>query len=515
MREMIKTPRSALTLLTAFLLARAAFNAVYVQWGPMDLFPDEAHYWEWSRNLDWSYYSKGPMVAYIIALFTRTLGDTELAVRGGAIILSVLTGLALYAAALRITGDHRYAFWSCLLLSITPLGSAGSFIMTIDAPFIFFWVLGLYTAWRAFKEDTALWWSLTGLAVGLGILSKYTMAFFWPSLLVFLALSRSGREKFGGGRLYWAVLLSAVVCIPVLIWNAEHDWVSFRHLWGQTRGESLWGGFTLRYFMEFLGSQMLVMSPLVFVGMIYAAARAARRPMDEGDLFCLCFALVTLGCFLLKSLQGKTQANWAASAYPSAIILTVRFFGERMRRKAAESFRGRRLRAWITASLALCLTLSLAAYGLPYARALGIPMPPSRDPANRSYGWEDLGRQVGDIYREKGGEERIFLIGHRYQDASELAFYVPGHPRVFNVNLGRRLNQYDFWEPMSTQKGKDALVIRRGDGHIDERLKALFRECKPEGSIPINRHGRTVKKFSLFHCEEYSGRMPSTASISY
>jgi len=497
---MIQKPQSAFALLAAFLLARAAFNAMYVQWGPMDLFPDEAHYWEWSRNLDWSYYSKGPMVAYIIALFTRSLGHTTLAVRSGTIVLSVLTGLTLYAAARRITSDHRYAFWSSIVLGITPLGSAGSFIMTIDAPFVFFWVLGMYMAWRAVEEDRPHWWLVTGLTVGLGMLSKYTMAFFWPSLFIYLALSRRGRAMLGNGWLYGAVLLSAVVLIPVIIWNAGHEWVTLRHLWGQTIGHSLWAGLTLRYFVEFMGSQMLVISPLIFLGMIYAMARVARRPMNEGDLFCLCFAMVTLGSFFLKSLQGKTQANWAAYKIRQAGL--------------EPSFR-RRLCGWIIASVAICLILSLAGYSLFYLRALGIHIPPSRDPANRAYGWAELGEQVGKAYQEKGGEGRVFLVCERYQEASELAFYVPGHPRVFNVNLGRRLNQYDFWQPMSTQRGKDALVVRPGNRLVDTRLKTLFRKCKPMAIISIKRYGQSLKQFSLFHCEGYSGRMLSAVEISY
>lgn len=512
---MIQTPRSALAVLAAFLLARAAFNVVYVQWGPLDLFPDEAHYWEWSRNLDWSYYSKGPVVAYIIAFFTRSLGHTALTVRAGAIVLSVLTGLIVYAVARRITSDHRCAFWATLILSITPLGSAGSFIMTIDAPFIFFWTLGIYAAWRAVEEDRPRWWALTGFAVGLGMLSKYTMAFFWPSLFIYLALSKRGRAMFGKRWLYGAIVLSMVIFIPVIIWNANHDWVSFRHLWGQTRGGSLWGGFALRYVVEFLGSQMLVISPLIFAGMIYAMARVARKPMDEADLFCLCFTLVTLGTFFLKSFQGKTQANWAASAYPSAIILTVRFFAQKVRLAAPDSYLKRQLRRWIIVSVALSLMLSTAAYSLPYWGALGIPVPPSRDPANRAYGWAELGEQVGKIYREKGGDERVFLLCERYQEASELAFYVPGHPRVFNVNLGRRMNQYDFWQPMSTQQGKDALVLSPGNRNIDMKLKALFRECRPMALISIRRYGHTLKQFSLFHCEGYSAKMPSPVEISY
>ncbi|MBW2149266.1 MAG: glycosyltransferase family 39 protein [Deltaproteobacteria bacterium] len=496
-------------------MARALFNAVYVQWGPMDLFPDEAHYWEWSRNLDWSYYSKGPMVAYIIALFTRSLGHTTLTVRSGAIVLSVLTGLTLYAAARRITGSHRHAFWACLALSITPLGSAGSFIMTIDAPFIFFWVLGLYTAWRAVEEDAPRWWSLSGFVVGLGMLSKYTMVFFWPSLFLYLALSPKKRALLKNRWLYGALLLSAVVFIPVLLWNAEHDWMSFRHLWSQTRGRTLWGGLTLRYFIEFLGSQMLVISPLIFAGMMYAMVRATRRPIDEGNLFCLCFALVTLGCYFLKSFQGKTQANWAASAYPSAIILTVRVFGEKLRHAGPGSVFGRRVRRWIIAAAALCLMLSITGYSLFYLRAVGIPIPPSRDPANRAYGWAELGEQVGKIYHEMGGHERVFLLSDRYQEASELAFYVPGHPRVFNVNLGRRLNQYDLWQPVSTQQGKDALVLRRGNRSLKSKLKDLFRTCRPKATISIKRYGQTLKQFRLFHCEDYSGRMYAPVEVSY
>ena len=131
------------TVLFLFLLAVSLFRIYYIQYGPLDLGPDEAHYWDWSRRLDMSYYSKGPMIAYLIFFGTSLFGDTVFGVRILAVVFSALSSVFLYMLGKRIY-DEQVGLYSAMLLQIIPLFSTFGIIFTIDSPFIFFWTLSLF-----------------------------------------------------------------------------------------------------------------------------------------------------------------------------------------------------------------------------------------------------------------------------------------------------------------------------------------------------------------------------------
>src|SRR4030043_765815 len=131
------------TVLFIFLLVLSLFRIYYIQNGPLDLSPDEAHYWEWSRRLDLSYYSKGPMIAYLIYLGTSVFGDTVFGIRIMAVIFSALSSILLYSFGKNLY-DEKVGLSSAILMQIVPLFSVFGVLFTIDSPFIFFWILSLY-----------------------------------------------------------------------------------------------------------------------------------------------------------------------------------------------------------------------------------------------------------------------------------------------------------------------------------------------------------------------------------
>ncbi len=168
-------------LLTLFTLIRLC----YIQWGPLDLAPDEAHYWEWSRHLDISYYSKGPMVAFIIFLMTSLGEDSVFFIRLGAVLISAILSIVLYRLAKDMFKNEKIGFFAALLPQFTLLFSAGSILMTIDSPFLLFWGLTLSCFYRALRFNKFYWYP-AGIFFGLGFLSKYSMVLFLPLALVFL-----------------------------------------------------------------------------------------------------------------------------------------------------------------------------------------------------------------------------------------------------------------------------------------------------------------------------------------
>ena len=167
-----------------------------------------------------------------------------------------------------------------MIIQIIPLFSAYGVIFTIDSPLIFFWISSLYFFSRAIglkaphlpgedsqkKRASPEWmpWIILGFFVGLGLLTKYTMAFFYLCVFLFLLSSQDYRRLFFTKGPYVAVIMSLIIFSPVLFWNAANAWVTFRHTAGQA---NLSEGFqfSLESILEFVASQLGVITPLLFI----------------------------------------------------------------------------------------------------------------------------------------------------------------------------------------------------------------------------------------------------------
>jgi undecaprenyl-diphosphatase len=281
--------------------------------GRWPLSGDEAHYWEWSRRLDWSYYSKGPLVAYLISLSTRLGAHTEFWVRLPAVLLGTVTAIVAYGLTLRIFRSDRAAFLSVVLLSVMPLYAIGAVLMTIDAPFVCCWGLAWLCLSRVRPRDGELAWYGAGAAFGLGLLSKYTMFMLVPCVVLWLAASPRLRHWFRRREPYEALLLGLLIFSPVVVWNARHGWYSARHVLIQAGGSDPRSLLThLAGAPEFLATQFGVVSPFLFILLFLATSWAWREGVrrDRDDLLLLACASAPVFLFFQAwSFVTKVQAN--------------------------------------------------------------------------------------------------------------------------------------------------------------------------------------------------------------
>ncbi len=449
------------TLLYFTILAVSLFRIYYILAGPLDLSPDEAQYWDWSRHLDLSYYSKGPGIAWIIALSTVIFGDNPFGVRFPAVIFSLCSSLLLFTLTRDMATmnglDERRADKAGLISALTlqgvPLFSAYGIVNTIDSPLIFFWTASLFLFVRICKSEMELrrarlyHWAGLGLLIGMGFLVKYTMVFFILSGFLFF-LSRSDRRRYLARPGPWvAVIFFIITSSPVIIWNAAHGWVSLLHTAGQAH---LSEGFTIKplRFLEFLGSQVGVVTPVIFGGLFVSLFTTRRRCKETG--IGGWFMLPTLVFFLLKSLQGKVQANWALPAYISGIALMGMELATGWQRY------GRLRRVTVYGGFVLAVLITVLSH---YPSIVNLP--PKLDPSSRLRGWKELGIEVSGITAEL--ERPFFIFSDRYQITSELAFYVKGQPVTYCINRGRRMNQYDLWPGFHELKGYNAVFVTYGD----------------------------------------------------
>lgn len=487
---------------TAVLIAALALLRVsYILWGPFDLSPDEAHYWEWSRRLDLSYYSKGPGVAFVIAFFTGIFGDNELGVRVGAVVFSAAASITLFFLGRALFGSDKAGFYSALLPNVTPIFSIGSILMTTDIMLVFFWAAACLCVYSAATKESAALWYLSGALIGLGFLSKYTMVLIVPCLLLFFLFSKGQRRWFARPEPYIAGLVSLVFASPVILWNILNGQVTIRHTMGQAHMGD--GALSVSAALEFVAAQALLLTPLVFAGLVYGVWRSVASGLKEkkDELMFVFFTSAPLfAFFVVKSLHGKVQANWAVAAFVTAFpaaAWAVMKVGERRPRTVA----------FLTAAAVIIgAAASFLAYFPWLLEPLGAKKVLTGPPYNRVIGWAELGKKVSAMRLEmaSGGGEP-FLMSDTYQTASELAVYAEGRPVVYNVDTGaRRMNQYDLWPGPEGLEGSSAVYVKNGLSGLDRAVEAAFDRCDRE-IVEVFWGARPIKEFTAFRCYGFRG----------
>jgi hypothetical protein len=297
---------------------------------------------------------------------------------------------------------------------------------------------------------------------------------------------------------------------PVVVWNARHGWLSGRHVAGQAGGggrglvAGLAGG------PEYLGSQLGVVSPLLWLLLAAAvvwAWREGRRRGRDDILLLACLSAPVFLFFQAWSFLAKVQANWAAHAYFSAAVAAAGWCESWAGRTSKSRRSRRRVSRFVIASILLpALVLPVGLFP-DLAAALGVPLPPALDlVSKRLRGWPELGQAVGAAAARL--PRPPFLVSDRYQIASQLAFYVPGQPRVYTANLGRRMNQYDLWGGWDELAGRDGIFVTFGDAEPPGELRAAFDQVETIGRVPVVHRGRRIHQFSLYWGRGFHGFPP-------
>jgi len=468
----------------------ALFRAYYIAYGPLDLSPDEAHYWEWTRRPDLSYYSKGPVVAWLITIGTALFGNTEIGVRAPAIALSLATSVLLYFLG-RDMYDRRTGFYAAVLYQIIPLYAAYGVVLTIDPPFMFFWVLALHQMRRVLQRDSVMNWAVLGMIVGLGMLSKYTMAFFLICTVCWFALDKDKRKYFLTPGPYAGVVAALLFFSPVIIWNAMNGWPALLHTAGHV---NVGGGFTLtpKRFLDFLGSQFGVITPVLFVLMIISVLRG--RDSEKGK-FLFWYSAPVFIFFILKSWQGKVEPNWGMMAYITGLIALSRdWFVVYAVLSSAK-------RAVVAIGFIMAFALSIVAL---YAADLGVPL--KLDSTARFKGWVGAAAAADKASKELG--EPLFIFSNTYQVASQMAFYMEGNPVTYNINLGRRMNQYDLWpgiEDIDGIAGYNGLFVTMSKQDLKDKVSKSFEQCEERKYKARDDDRRYLRQHKLLLCKGFKG----------
>ncbi len=422
-----------------FFVLLFVFKLIYLIHLPLPLSIDESYYWDWSRSLDWGYYSKPPMVAWLIRASTSIFGTSEWAVRLPALVSNFLTLLLSYLLAKKELGEDP-AKWLLASLLFTPILVVYSIVMTIDPPLLLFWTAALCVIVDYLKAPDFKKAALMGLFTGLGLLTKQTMIAFPVLLFCLLLLERKLDVK--SFALY--LFVSALIYSPNVWWNLSHQEVMLKHT------EEHFTRITLSFksLASFFGENLGVYTPagvlgLLFCGFLYAVSYR-RQALDLKKLSFF-FGFLTFLGFLCLSYFIKLNTNWILPFVFTGFFLWIPCLLKTKLKKAFLKFN-------LLLSMLLCILL----YLLPYAPNL-FPVK-LQGLLKKFQGWRDVGKEVSCVY---SGREPL-LVSSRYL-ASALAFYMPSHPRPWVFTREKfPTSQYALWHNFRELKGK--LVLWVGDG---------------------------------------------------
>lgn len=397
-------------LLVLSLAGLLVLRLVALKLSATDLFFDEAQYWSWAQTPDFGYYSKPPLIAWLIYGSTQVCGDGEFCVRVTSPIVHTLTSLVVFLTGRQLY-DARTGALAGLAFATLPGVSVSAGIISTDVPLLFFWSLALYAF--VLLNATRSWWPalLLGVALGFGLNAKYAMAWFVLSALVYIAATRSARHLLTDARVYVALVIAAALIAPNIAWNLEHKFATFSH----TADNAKWHGSMLNPVsaLEFVAAQFGVFGPILFAGLILIAWRAWREGLPVADRLLLAFALPVVLVITVQAFLSRAHANWAAVSYVAATLLVI-----------ATMVRDLDW-AWLKRSFVLHILLAVAlAAATVFAGRFALPS--GVDPYARTLGWRALAEATrAEIAKSaSAGTPYAAVLADERSVTAELLYYM-------------------------------------------------------------------------------------------
>jgi 4-amino-4-deoxy-L-arabinose transferase-like glycosyltransferase len=471
-----------LPLLLVILLALTLVRVIGLHTSVVDLFFDEAQYWDWSRDLAFGYFSKPPLLAWIIAASDQVCGSGEACVRIAAPLFYLGTSLIVYAIAKELY-DRETAFWSALTVALLTGVSFSARIISTDVPMLFFWALALFAYLKLLAAPDWRWTLVLGISLGIGLLAKYAMIYFGLGVAVAAWLDRDARDVLRRPQTWVAFAIALLILSPNIYWNVTHQFATLKHT-----GENIAGtGLRLRPLeaATFFGSQFAVAGPLIFAAFLLILVQAFRGQLSRQDELLLAFAAPPLALVFVLSFFRGANANWAAPALLPIAVVVVAWW-------LRNGYRG-----WVIASLAIGLLVQLALLvGDAYADRISITaLGRNSDIYQRTLGWRTLGEDVTRLARTHGAPT-VAAEGRAEQAA--LTYYLRNEPLAVTAwaSGAEARSQFDLTQAL-TDTAKEPVLLFTGCRSVP-RLTRFYASVTPLLDLVVQPGPHSQRKYAVF-----------------
>jgi 4-amino-4-deoxy-L-arabinose transferase-like glycosyltransferase len=464
---------------------------------PLEIGPDEAQYWRWSRTLDFGYYSKPPLIAWVISLSTAVFGDGEWAIRFFAPVLHGVAAFFLFLLG-RQAFDARVGGWSAAIYMLMPGVWLSSAIITTDAVLLSAWSAGLYFLWRLREKPTLANGALAGAALGLAMLAKYAALYLFSGAALAAVFDRDMRKALlspGGAAM---LVVSLAVMSPNLIWNAMNEFATLSHT--ADNANLAEAGFSPLNVIGFIGDQMAVFGPLTFLlfiaGCFFVIGRKDPAATTR-EVWLLGFIVPALTVIMGQEIMSRAHANWAAAAYPAASVLLASWVDRAFGKRTGNLPMGPLV--WAGAGLNAVIGIVFAVVWL--APSIGDAVG-GANAFKRVRGWEQTSAELGAKAQELGAtalmfDEREIWHGVDYYGRNMTlppvrAWRRGDHPRSHAEEAGTML------------PGEDARVLVASYvPDFQPRIRADFASMEPVGALIVPLGPRRQRVLQLYLASGY------------
>jgi 4-amino-4-deoxy-L-arabinose transferase-like glycosyltransferase len=456
----------------------------------LELYPDEAQYWWWAVHPDWGYFSKPPLIAWIIAGVMAVCGDGEACIRLASPILHGATALVLFGIA-RHLYDSRTALWTALLYLTLPGISYSAGIISTDVPLLFFWSLALFAfvRMRDAAEGAWRWALLCGVAIGFGALSKYAMLYFVLCTGLAALISKPVRRTILSLNGLIIVIVAAAIFAPNILWNINHQFATVQH----TAANANWGnpGRNVANLFSFIGGQFGVFGPILMAAYLWGAWRIVRGRDDAKDAgrMLLCFSAPILLIITVQSVISDANANWAAAAFVAATALAVHTVLAAWGRWAA----------WTSAVINALALVALLAFALSPAVVEGVGL---GNAFKRFHGWRELGQAT--IAEAAKDQYQAVVVDNRSVTASLLYYARPMSVPILVWDADAHPDNH-FQMTLRIEPGMPGPVLLLSH-HADPRREiASFERTRLTRTLVVPIGGGKTRRTNFFVAEGYRG----------
>ena len=480
----------------ALIAAMTVLRVIYA--GAIDLRTDEAYYWTWSKESALSFLDHPPMIAWFIRFGTAIFGDTNLGVRFAGIVAMGVTQLLLADIVRRVTRDVRAVVLALLMPEAALYYGLLMAKVSPDVAMIPFAVAMLWALVRLTESGDARWWLAAGLFAGLALLSKFTAMMLLPAVAAFMLVPRWRRHWLLSPYPWAAALIALVVFSPVLIWNAGHDWASFRF---QSVRATATHDVSLRTVGDFIGLQFglvgFILLPVVLSGVTLTAWRGYRRG-DAVAILLSTAVIVPFGYFLWKSLTLRVGDTWPMFLWPAGFAATAINIAM-LPHEGWPAWMIRSTIRWAEAAIASGIVFVVAVF-LYYVVSpwnfIG-----QADPIGGEAGYQEVADRAQAELQKLGA---IWIATTDYRTYSMLRWYFNGRVPVIQINERGRFQ--GFCDPgMEMIKGHTGLYVGREPDNSSPLWAATTAVREPLERVDRSWRGLVMDTYAL---EKLTGWTP-------